>query len=599
MREFVQRFCAARHRPSKLHCNLLLRSISLHPKSNDTGALVRQVLEKMAQHGIKARKQTLNALLHPDFLTLEIASAVEQKMTQDDIAPTRHQLQCLCQLMIAHRYRAKAARYLRKLKLKTKEEKAAWTGPDKLLQARFIRAFRRPTLALKYLTRLVTSRNRRARGVRRWQTPVVNVHQWLYTLHVASRSPHVSSANLLDTFRQSTSAYPLNRAAYSTVIRGLLSKRDYANAGALWEEAFSHSPPSNTWTVAVGASVLTMNGQSDRAFQLLEDVHATHFAATDKRRYARVSLRALHQFMVSLHRMGRPDVVFTLFDHMETVYSLRPDVYTINILLQTARWARKFEDTIRGQLAVIGFELSPRPGDIESPENPRTQPVSRIKALLDPNRRSWVTGRWNSEPAGQVALKHALQVFLGNWPWLSDVPPPVQALRRAGEDAARRPLGEVINRTVERAPYETSPLLALLPDVPSAVYPEVMPTDVTFRTLVDLLAAQALQAEIPRVLAWMRALDIRPSKTTLATALVHWVDVSMDSPFIERLKGTGRRDPYALLLAWMEDWAGAERMPQRDEMAEEMRRAAYYRDVNYLDIISERNRAAAARRTGK
>ena len=64
-----------------------------------------------------------------------------------------------------------------------------------------------------------------------------------------------------------------------------------------------------------------------------------------------------------------------------------------------------------------------------------------------------------------------------------------------------------------------------------------------------------------------------------------------------KLRGNAGRDPYTLLMHWMEGWVGPKRMPSRDDMKAEMRRAAYYRDTNYLQIIKERN-AEATRHKG-
>lgn len=600
MREFVQKFCEATHIPSKLHFNLLLRALSLHPRSKENGLLVSQVFERMARHGIKVHGQTYNALLSRSFATLEVAAAVKKKMAQDGAIPAKKQSQYLLQFTVAHRFRGKAARHLKRLQLRWGAKSRPETATVKRLQARFIRSFRRAIPALRYLTGLVAPLDGQTHGMPKVKLAAVDIHHWVAALYVASRDKEIPAETLLSTFRTSAAAYPPNRAAYSAVIRGLMAKHSYGDAALMWDEACSRNVPLDANFVGLGVRALTMNGQPDRAFQLLEDVHVQRSAAAVavRRRSPEVELHVLHQFMVPLHRMGRPDVVFALFDHMETLYGLFPDVYSINIMLQTAKWARKFEDTIRGQLASLGLGRSSdfASSQTESPGDTRAQPASRISSMLNPARRPWVTGRWNSQPAGRVALSHVVQVFLGNWPELASVPSPVQALRRGSEDAALKPVSEAINRVVESPLYEKSPLLSMLSEGPRTLYLSVMPTDVTFRAFIELLAAESLQTEIPLALAWMRALKIQPSKATLATALAHWVAVSMDSPFIERMKGKSRRDPFSLLMQWMEDWVGVGHMPGREEMAAEMRRAAYYRDVNYLDIIKERNRAAAERR---
>lgn len=362
----------------------------------------------------------------------------------------------------------------------------------------------------------------------------------------------------------------------------------------------------DTISIGLGVRVLTMTGSPHSAFHLLEQVYATRESwkiegqtgEYRKRRRGRsvpaeVNLFALHQFMTALHRMGRPDVVFALWDHMTSLYGLHPDVFTINILLQTAKWARKFEDTIKGQLASLDFgrtaiDIIPT----AFPADERARLATHISTLLDHARQPWITGAWNDQRGARAALRVAVCMFLGNWPELRHVASPVRALRRSGAEGTAQPLRDAFNSVMERAPYDESPLYRLAPPPSSPLYPRIVPTDVTFRAFIELLAAESLATEIPLALAWMRALRVHPSKVTLATALVHWMDVSMDAPLIERFKGNQGRNPYVALTQWLEGWVGKGGMPVREDMAKEMKRAAYYRDVNWPQVVQERARRA-------
>jgi hypothetical protein len=626
LRLFVWRFCQSPHIPTDHHCNLLLRALSLHPRNVETSLLAEKVLELMIQHELRVGVETYDALLHRHFVTLRVATAVKKKMAQEGFKPKEGHLKSLFHLMTAHRFVRKAAHYLdrlQRLQRKRRSEAVALCSDSHMdpsdnaqpasLNTRFVRTFRRPARAIHYLRNLTSadvkiSLSRKPHALhcaRRRKHNHITLQGWISVLYTASRSKAVTSDRLLKAFRLGANAYPPSHLAYSTVIRGLLYKHDYTNALALWDESCSLNLPLDTISLGNGIRTLAMNGEALRAFQLLEQVQATRQSSAtegkgqDNRksghiRPVEVNLQAIHHYMLGMHRMGRPDVVFALWDHMYTLYGLIPDAYTINILLQTARWAKKFKDTIKGQLAYLGFGQALTSAHViptEPPSEPRIQASSAVFSLLDPTQRPWVTGMWNSEPPGRAALRVTMQMFIGNWPDLRGVALPVQALRRSGADAATKPLREAINAVMDRVPHEVSPLYELLPEAPTAQYPHIIPTDVTFRAFIDLLAAETLHTEIPLALAWQRALGIAPSKATLATALVYWTEVSMDAPLMERFRGRGAKNPYTQLVLWLEGWVGTDGMPGREEMSAEMRRAAYYRDSRYLQVIQERHAA--------
>lgn len=427
--------------------------------------------------------------------------------------------------------------------------------------------------------------------------------EWISAMYVAARTKSITSDMLLDMFREGARAYMPGGAAYWTIVRGLMHKHDYVRAAALWDEASSLKLPMDTHSVDIGVRALTMSGQAHRAFAFLEGVHSAHQAwkaETNRlRRYhihkppaprpAAVNLTAINVFMISMRRMGRPDVTFALWDNMQTLYGRTPNVYSLNIVLQNARWARKFVDTIRGQLAYLGIgHHTPPSPDPLSPSDTRAQAVSMITAMLDPRRRPSVTGRWNSDLPGPAALRVAMRVFLGNWPVLRDVEPPVRALRHSSEDIARAPLREAIRAAANRSLSAQSPLLALHDENSTAVYPQIVPTDVTYRALIDLLAAEGLSSEISLVLAWMRVLYVKPSKATIAAALVHWMDVSAEAPLVQRMRGLQHRSAFTQFAQWIADWVGEKNMPGRGDVQAEMRRSAFYRDAQYIDIVTER-----------
>jgi hypothetical protein len=122
------------------------------------------------------------------------------------------------------------------------------------------------------------------------------------------------------------------------------------------------------------------------------------------------------------------------------------------------------------------------------------------------------------------------------------------------------------------------PSTPLLPIHPHGAYPSFAPDDATFRAAVLLLGTSRCASQIPQTLAWMRALGVPPRVRTLAYALVFWAEVSIGAPLLERLRSFRDRrwgddgGEYVRLVRWMEDWVGAENVPDEAAVGEAMRK---------------------------
>jgi hypothetical protein len=426
--------------------------------------------------------------------------------------------------------------------------------------------------------------------------------EWVAILRVAAKDRNLTARSLFFVFRHGCMRYSQTLTTYEIVINGLLRKHAFERAMALWHELSRRYRSLGRTSFGIGVRALTLGGEARKALSLLEEVQATYetralaegVISEYQIKPKAVNIEAINQFMTALRRRGRPDVVFTLWDSMNVLYNVSPDVYTFNILLGTARWASKYDNTLRGAfrnaLAEFGLgrslQIPKAAGAFATKKEYRDSVVSHMKTMLDPDTRHTITGKWGTEPATRTTLRIAVQVFIGNWPHLRHLRPPVRATRRSPDDPASSPLSDMINSLSEQSPDEATPtiLLRFLPkETPLYPYPYIYPTDVTFRAFLDLLAASALHSEIPVVLTWMRALGVRPSKSTLATALVHWMEIGGDAPLIERLKGGPARSPYSILMVWMKDWVGEANMPGREDMSDELARLAFWRHAQYDD----------------
>jgi len=221
--------------------------------------------------------------------------------------------------------------------------------------------------------------------------------------------------------------------------------------------------------------------------------------------------------------------------------------------------------------------------------------AARIAKSLDPERHPLVSGLWKGEPAARVALRVARDVFLGNWPGLQTIRTPVKALRLSRDGPVINPFKDLYDSLT--APPEsleaarTVKTLLAQADTSFYKYPEIIPTDVSFRSYIDLLAAEEKIPEIPLALAWMRELGVKPSKQTLATAMVYFAQVGTDAPLVELVKGGPDSNPYSQLSRWIVDWVGHEKMPGSSDLSYQWQRVDYYWRSDYVKVIEDRNKA--------
>ncbi|KAI0692318.1 hypothetical protein BC835DRAFT_1357621 [Cytidiella melzeri] len=646
------------------HYRIILRALSLAPKSKETSALATELFSTMTVKGYALRHANVyHALLRPSFLTLDVAEGIEQKMAADRMKPEVHYLLALFRLMVKRGFRRRASRYMSSLDSASRSSvsprhasRLAHPKRSAKWQHLYIAAYRDTAAAYRYIKQMPTKRSsadatpssptntllparlsqsRRSMTGRNFgraapdddlqlqhglefPTPADAQHyttpsirsdappvppEWLSVLQVAGKDAKLSARALILIFRKGGRQYLYTLSAYEILIRGLLRKQDFTRAAAVWHELHNQGWALGRRSLGIGVRALASAGQCHKAFALLEEAHAGYEARTlvteisgkSQIKSKPVSVEGINHFMVALRHRGRPDAIFSLWDAMEVLYGLAPDVYTLNIMLGAARWSRKYDQSLKGAFRSVlsGFGLSrarwvlPAARNTATAEENRKEVASYIAAMLDPERSHNVTGQWGSEAASRAALRIAVQMFLGNWPHLKSLRPPVRAIRKAGSDPALSPLSDLFH-SLSQDPSDGIPpltiLLRLLPEnIPPYPYPYIYPTDFTFRAFLDLLACESLHTEIPVALTWMRALGVWPSKTTLATALVHWGEVSMDAPLIERFKGGPARSPYSMLMAWMKSWVGEEHMPTRVEMMDEMARLAFYRHARYDD----------------
>ena len=412
--------------------------------------------------------------------------------------------------------------------------------------------------------------------------------------------------------------------SYTIVLRGLLRKRAYALALEVWERFRKHGTRKlhlDLLSVSTGVEVLTRAGHPDRALALIDSLE---FGQPKARRNSEtyfhgptVPMSLVNRFMRALGE-DNPSAALQLWEHMGVLYAATPDALSFTIMLDAARHATLNGDSFGGAMQELGFDLRLRSpfaksnktmtswwsgpemastdADAESLDRARRRSYEKLEKSFTVNEGDM----WCGERAWRRAHRIFTRALLAGWPALADVQAPAHAVRSSGERSATAPLHDLKSflappRGLERSlalsahkaasddsfPLDDPPSdptsTPLLPIHPHGAYPSFVPDDATFRAAVLLLGLSRCASQIPQIMAWMRALEVTPRVRTLAYALVFWAEVTMGAPLLERLRGLRDRrwgddgGEYVRLVRWMEDWVGAENVPDEAAIGNAMR----------------------------
>ncbi|EIW56615.1 uncharacterized protein TRAVEDRAFT_128552 [Trametes versicolor FP-101664 SS1] len=393
---------------------------------------------------------------------------------------------------------------------------------------------------------------------------------WLRVLSVAAADPEVPVPNILALLEQGRSIIQnpaKSLAATTTVIKGLLRRQALEEAAPLVAAALQHKRFFDPAQLTIAAEALTLLGRPAAAFRLLRE------------QPAKVDTRAVNAFMIALVRTGRPDAVFYLWDTLPRVFAgVQPSSATLAILLKAARVARKCEGALQVALQDFGLRRILPAGKPERLDE--RQAVEGLERLLERKEGRAVTGFWRGERAGAVALRVAWKIFTSNWPALADLTAQTGPPRQSAEEhaLALSPIADLYRSLHDDADTDADGA------DDGRTYYGIVPHDPAFRALLDLLAEEGRARQVPLVLAWMRYLGVRPSKDTLAAALVYWGEVALEGPLIERWRGA-RGSEYGRLVAWVEEWVGRRGMPGREESQRALRRVRWGRESGAYGLV--------------
>ena len=601
-----------------LHFNLFLQAITRLPKSTEAANLAVRILEVMTTRGLHLNSRTYNTLLADRFVTLQLTKRLQTKMMHEGYRPTVSQLEAFVRVFAKNGVIHDAKKYHDALRLHRLKRGSsvvpvdaglAGTGNPHSATTSYIAGFGTDSMsAFQYLRRLLD------RSIQLEDTPTSNTHDcnhnrpkrlckrsvdvwdWTMTFTRFALDMSTTSHQLVQLFHE-TSKSPTFRptvATYTILIRGLIRRKEYQQAVYIWDNLVNAGLRVDRKALGAGVHALTLAGEPLRALTTLESYAATPTNVLDsqqlqdrpaglRRLPVKLDTRVLGDFMSGLMHIDRPDVVFKLWSYMEELYNVSPDDHLLELLCRAARLAYKLDAySIKGTIAMMGWSNPFRMPDSEP--TTREGMIQSIRELLG-KRDNNAMSVWNNLPAHERVRQAFHRVMFTNWPHLRNVQVPAQAVRKPqSEDGPFQPFTEVV-QSISRSttPKQKTPTNGYGPgnsEIPKHTVSGIAPSEQTFFAYILLLGTSSCQSEIASVLACMRALHIKPRKSTLAISLIFWAEVSTRGPLLEDWAARNDRSEYERLKNWLIDWVGSDGMPHEGTIHRFLRVIAEVRDYN-------------------
>jgi hypothetical protein len=590
----------------------------------------------MTERELSLTKKTYRLLLRNRFIAIELSDELRQRMIHDKIVPDRAHLESLLRIS-AHRGSVRDAvayaRTIHRLEQDgppaSEQAQPPGTETDQIVPSTAVEylthlvhenAQRKQFDAdAEWLRFTKTGQSHRFLNNQKSTSAAA----WGARLFSLSRTWSFSSESLVMFFDWShAQRFPFRThttLSYTIVLLGLIHRCAYSLALKFWERYRSHGTRKlriDAIALGVGVEVMVRAGHPDRALALMNSpLHVRPKArrtSADTANRETVPLSVVNRFMRVLG-VTNPSASLQLWEHMGTLYAATPNANSFAIMLNAARHATVRGDSFAGAMQELGFDFRLRlpfskpyktmvarpeteiesiPAGPESLDRARRRSYEKIKKSLVVNEGDM----WGGERAWRRAHRIFTSSLLAGYPALADVRAPVRAIRSTGESPAIAPFRDLKNFLTQSRPqphttmsidkYNSSnypeddlslsddPNPPLLPIHPRGAYPSFAPDDATFLASVLLLGIARCAGQIPLMLAWMRALDIKPRRRTLAYALVFWAEVTIGAPLLEGLRLHGKHEDgeYVRFVRWMEEWVGVENVPDEAAVGEAMRR---------------------------
>lgn len=572
-------------RPSlhSLYFNLFLQALSCNPmRSVENANVVISILKAMESRQLHLQSPTYKALLNDRFVTLQLTKFLQQRMIQEGFVPKATHLEAYLRIFAKHGAIHDAKKYyesihaLPQVSDESNEESAVYTRRATTM---FLGAHEDRASAFAFLRNLLETEKPKEDPPPHpvLSSPIhneANIFDFTAALNIAARDMSLGKRDLIKAFGQAyvrSSTMRPTVATYTVLIRGLLLRHSFQKAEQYFRKLIKTGLVIDKEALSVGMQALTRVGKPHEAFAVLEKyagrtkpaiagVYQLHKPIT-------VTSITINDFLVALNRIGRPDIVFKMWDHMGQLYNAFPDSRTLSILLQSARLARRLDDSFSGTVAELALKNPFR----AHPSMPTSREliVASIKAIVGESKQGvkpYTSGIWNDQKPADGARRAFLQAFFGmvsSEQQLRDVQPPAYPIRASAEaDQIAGPLGLPKIRPTKT--FLELPENLLTPEG-NSYYPHIIVTNNNCFNYIVLLGLTSRATEIPLTLAWMREIGIQPTVATLSVALAFWSEVSVQAPLIEQWWGQENSE-YVKLERWIKEWVGEKRAPSQAEL---------------------------------
>ncbi|KAF4568272.1 hypothetical protein EYR40_010331 [Pleurotus pulmonarius] len=622
MRAIVQEFLRTPLHNPTLEFNLFLQAIStISVPTLESAKQIVAILQAMESRQLTLRSETYKHLLRDRFLNVQLTKYLRERMTREGFVPTAKHLEAYLRVFARQGLIHDAQQYFEAIRTDALNKGSAVplvsqptdggpTGVPHPANVSLLRAHGDRSSAFMYLSKLldtnqspeikaVESADHKAplsvaRSSRTQRTPrfsvkrSIDAYDWTTALVVAANDLSTDWRALVRVFervrKSNDPSFRPTTVTYTILLRGLYRRNKFDEAEKYWWILLRSGHIIDSHALGIGLQIITRAGRPHEALSMLEAFafnHSSRFPAPRKRyKPIRIGIIEMNLFMVALTRERRPDIVFKLWDHMHDLYGVQPNHLTLSILLQAVRVSHKLDDSLSGAVAQLAAK-NPFRKRRQAPSS-RDDVLAMFRSIAgdpDAGLRKYRSGIWDDQPAFEKARKIFLQVMFGEAPeTLRAITSPANAVRLTQEHHSLSELASPFGFSRKPAASPTFFDDLLKPDGRSH-YPQIVPTNLNCFDYIALLGVCDRASEIPLVLAWMRGLNIQPSRATLGLALAFWVEVSTQAPLIEQLSGGPASSQYTRLVNWMEGWVGKGRMPGDVDMRKWTTVAAQMRDT--------------------
>ncbi|KAF7759680.1 hypothetical protein Agabi119p4_11375 [Agaricus bisporus var. burnettii] len=613
--------------------NWMLQVISSIPNRTVESATIAVLLLKaMESRQLKLTSQTYQMLLDDRFVTLQLTKYLQSRMVQDGFVPSTSHLESYLRFFAKDGAIHDAKKYYNAIHAQSTpfDDKTFFLNPSSIPQVRantlmlgthhsaqsafgFLRKLAAQTPQSTVVLPSSTPRNTRTLN-RIFRIKFRNIYDFTSTLNVLVHDSRCTPSHLLKFFRKVPGGRP-TIAVYTLLIRGLLLKNDTVNAVSYWKKLLKTGLAIDSEALTTGIVALTRIGRPYDAFLLLEQ-YGSHSGKSKKKLQLRhpiqVTQKTINDFMVALIRIQRPDMVFRMWDYMDVLYGVKPNAFSLSVLLQAARLAYRLDDTISGAIAQLSLYNPFRKRKLSSLSVSRQNAILEITNLVWDNKtkeaRAYTSGVWRNEEPMNAVKKIFVQVVFGvagesggeeRVEEMVKLKSPAKAARRDVSEDLAEGLGFGF-RKLRGVKYVFKPFGDLVlrdsDTTPRSHYPSIFPTNANCLHYILLLTLSKRSFEIPLLLQWMKFLGIQPSNSTLALALAVWREVSCQAPLIESFQrvvttqnnnnnnnssreyeNEGRE--FGRLVKWIGEWVGEERVPKGEDVGKWMRILREVREV--------------------